>query len=290
MRSVCALVVFVACLVVAPVTAQKDLSAADVLRAVTENFGAYASKISGVTLREEYTLLDVSGGRIINTRRISSDLVLLDANGRLVALRDPFAVDDNPLREHTPRITNILAKPSQAAWDQAQAYAGESVRYFQDEIIVRLNDPTLVLRFVAPENHMRSSFKIDGKKKIEGIETVGLAFQEVKVKPPAAPNYLLPTPGNAWGRGKLWVEPATGRILRTELSMESDAEMVHITVEYKRDQALDVFLPSSMTDRYEVTERTGGAIGSPGIGRRSFDCRASYSKASFTPIQLNVGK
>jgi len=227
------------------------------------------------------------------TRRISSDMVLLDVNGDLAALRDPFAVDDNALRERTPRITAALARPSQAALDQALAYTTESHRYFLDEIILRLNDPTLPLRFVEPDNHMRSTFKIDGKKKIEGIDTVGLAFQEPKVKPPATPDYVLPTAGHASARGKLWVEPATGRVLRTEISLQSDTETARITVDYKRDAELDVFLPSSMTSTFEVSERTGAGMnnmgaGSPGVARRMFDCRATYAKVSYTPIDLKV--
>ncbi len=278
-----------------PVAAQTGVTAADVLRAASGYISTYASKLSGVTLQEEYTLLDVSGGRIVYSRRISSDLVLLDLNGRVVGLRDPFAVDANALRERTPRITTVLARPSQATWQRAQDYANESLRYFQDEIIIRLNDPTLALRFVDPDHDMRSTFKIDGKKKIEGIETVGLAFQETKVKPPATPNYVLPTPGNAWARGKLWVEPATGRVLRTELSMQSDTETARITVEYSHDAELDLFLPASMTDTYEVSERSGASMnnmgaGSPGVARRAFDCRATYTKVGYTPIEMKVVK
>ncbi len=116
------------------------------------------------------------------------------------------------------------------------------------------------------------------------------------MKPPATPNYVLPTPGNAWARGRLWVEPATGRVLRTELSMQSDTETARITVEYRHDAELDLFLPASMTDTYEVSERTGpatsnmGAAGSPGVARRVFDCRATYTKAGYTPIEMKVVK
>lgn len=290
-RSLAAL--FAACtLLPATLAAQKETTAADVLRAVAGYITTHASSVSGVTLREEYTLLDVSGGRVLNTRRISSDVVLLDANGHLVALRDPFAVDENALRERTPRITTLLAKPSQVAWEQAQAYASESLRYFVDGLIVRLNDPTLALRFASPENQARSTFKLEGRKKIQGVDTVGLAFQETKV---SQPGYILETPGNASARGKLWVEPATGRILRTELSLQSDTESARITVDYKRDPDLDAWLPASMVDTYEVSERVGTGMsnmgaGSPGIARRSFDCRATYSKVSHTPIQLKVVK
>lgn len=293
MARVRSLVVVVAVLVLAaPVTAQKTPPVADVLKAVTDYLASYAPRVSGVSLEEEYTLLEVSGGRVGLTRRITSDVVLLNLAGRILGLRDPFLVDDNALRERTPRVTTLLAKPSEAAWARAQAYAGESARFFLDELILRLNDPTLTLQYVLPDNQARVTYKIDGRKKIAGVDTVVLKFQETKTKPPA---YIVDTPGKAVASGKLWIEPATGRVLRTELSMQSDSESAHITVDYAHNAELDLWLPSAMVDTYEATERVGTGMsnmgaGTPGVARRSFDCRASYANARLTPIDLRVAK
>ncbi len=293
MRRVRALaVLLVPALASIPLSAQKAPPVADVLRVAGEYLASYASRVSGVTLEEDYTLLDVSGGRLGLTRRIASDVVLLNLDGNVMGLRDPFAVDANPLRDRTPRITALLAKPSEAVWARAMAYAGESARYLQDELILRLNDPTLTLRFLAPGNQARVSCKIDGRKKIAGVETVVLRFQETKSTPPA---YILDTPGKASASGKLWIDPATGRIHRTELSMQSDSESAHVIVDYAHDAGLDLWLPSSMTDTYEATERVGTGMsnmgaGTPGVARRSFDCRAAYSNARLTPIDLHITK
>jgi len=288
-----------------------------------------------------------------------------------MGLRDPFAVDDNALRERIPRITTLLASPSQAAWARAQEYAGEYVRYFLDDLILRFNDPTLTLRFLAPGNQARVTYKIDGGKKIGGVETVVLKFQETKTKPPVyildtpgkaiasgkvwidpatgrihrtelsmqsdpeyvhvivdyahepgldlwidggkkiggvetvvlkfqetktkPPVYILDTPGKAIASGRVWIDPATGRIHRTELSMQSDPEYVHVIVDYAHEPGLDLWLPSAMTHTVEATERTGTGMnnmgsGTPGIGRRSFDCRAAYSNVRVTPIDLRATK
>lgn len=186
----------------------------------------------------------------------------------------------------------VLAQPSEAAWARAQAYAAESARFFEDDLILRLNQPTHALGFVAPENQARVTYKVDGRRKIGGIETVVLKFQEMKVKPPV---YILDTPGKAIASGKLWIDPATGRIHRTELSRQSDSESAHIIVDYAPSAALDLWLPSSMVDTYEVTERVGPGISSPGgsapgLARRSFDCRATYPNARLTPIDMRVTK
>src|SRR3990170_4657046 len=164
----------------APVAAQKGPAPADVLRVATEYLEEYAPRVSGVTLEEAYTMLDVSGGRVAGTQRLTSDVVLLNLAGEVIALRDAFAIDNNPLREREPRITALLARPTVAAWNRAQAYAAESLRHMQAELIARVNEPTLALLFIAAENQSRVTYKIDGRKRLDGVEVVGLRFEEPK--------------------------------------------------------------------------------------------------------------
>jgi len=149
-------------------------------------------------------------------------------------------VDENPLRER-PRITTLLATPSAEAWARAQAHAGEFVRYFQDDLILGFNDPTLTLRFLAPENQARVTFKVEGRKKIGGVETAVLSFRETKTKPPAYLD-ILDTPGKAIASGKLWIDPPTGRIHQSELSMQSDSKYAYVVVDYAVEAALDRWL------------------------------------------------
>jgi len=272
----------------APVAAQKGPAPADVLRAGTEYLSAYAPRVSGVTLEEEYTMLDVSGGRVSGTQRLTSDVVLLNLAGKVIALRDSFAIDNNPLRERVPRITSLLVKPTTSAWERAQAYASESFRHMQAELIARVNEPTLALLFLAPEYQSRVTFKIDGRKRMDGVEVVGLRFEEPKAK---NPSYVIKTHGDAVASGRLWIDPATGRIHQTELSLRSSSESARITVTYAHDPSLDLWLPSAMIDAYEESVATG-AVSNMGGGannvRRSFDCRARYSNPRPTPIVLAV--
>jgi hypothetical protein len=77
--------------------------------------------------------------------------------------------------------------------------------------------------------------------------------------------------------------------------MQSESESVHIIVDYAREAALDVWLPSSMMETYSITERVGPALsvtrdGPAGIATRAYECRASYSNARFTPILMQGTK
>ena len=274
----------------APAAAQKGPTAADLLRLANEYLTAYAPRVSGVTLEEQYTMTDVSSGKMLVPVRLSSDVVLLNLAGKVIALRDPFAIDNAPVRAREPRITTLLARPTLAAWEQAQAYVNESMLHFPLDLIVKLNEPTLALHAVAPVNQPRLTYKIDGRKKLDGVETVGLRFDEPK-NPQAA--YIFPTHGKAAASGRLWVDPSNGRIHRTDLSLQSAIETARISVTYARDPTLDLWLPTTMYDDYGTSEPTGG-VSNMGVGaynaRRSFECRATYSNVRFTPIELTVAK
>ena len=230
-------------------------------------------------------MTDVSSGHMLTPVRLSSDVVLLNLAGRVIALRDPFAIDSQPVRAREPRITTLLAKPTLAAWEQAQAFVRESMLHFPLDLIVKLNEPTLALHAISSANQSRLAYKVDGRKKLDAVDTVGLRFDERKNE---QASYIFPTQGNALASGRLWVDPATGRVHRTELSLQSSTETARISVSYTRDPSLDLWLPTEMYDDYSLAEPTGGMNNTN--ARRSFQNRAAYSNARLTPIELTVAK
>jgi hypothetical protein len=260
------------------------------LKAATAYLATYAPKVSGVSLEELYTITEVSSGRMSTPQRLSSDVVLLNLAGKVISLRDAYAIDNNPLRERQPRIVSLLVKPTTQTWEQAQTYAAESYRHMKSELIARLNDPTLALQFLAAENRPTLTFKLDGRKKFDGVETLGLRFQEPKNRDAS---YILKTRGKALASGRLWTDPSTGRIHQTELWLQSGSETVRVTVTYSRDATLDLWLPSLMLDDYQTSERTGefSNMGAGGYNaRQAFECRGAYSNPRYTPIELSVAR
>jgi hypothetical protein len=261
-----------------------------VLESASDYLATYAPKVSGVSLDEQYTITEVSGGRMSTPQRLSSDVVLLNLAGKVISLRDAYAIDNSPIRERQPRIVSLLAKPTTETWEQAQAYVSETFRHMKHELIAKMNEPTLALQFLSADYKNRVTFKLDGKKKLDGVETLGLRFQEPKNK---EQSYIMGTRGKAVSSGRLWTDPATGRIHQTELWLQSGSETVRVTVTYAREATLDVWLPSTMFDEYQTSERTGefSNMGAGGYNaRQAFECRATYSNARRTPIDLSVPK
>lgn len=282
-------------LVVSAAPAMQAPQLPDLLRLTADYHADYVTRISGASLDEQYQLIDVTGGKMQAVTRISSDVVFVNLNGGVTALRDAYAIDTKPLRPRAPRITTLLAAPATPTmkdWDTVIRFPAESSVYFALDIILKVNEPTTALRFIAASAQPSLKYKLQGQKKINGVQTVGLNFDE-----PAAQDkkYLLATRSNARASGRLWVDPATGAVHQTELWVESKGESANVTVKYASHPALGLLLPSESNEQYEEREAASGprddsrGVPSGRAGSRiSFQAQAKYSKPAHSPIDLQA--
>jgi len=269
-----------------PVHEQKP-ALEDVLARAADYHAAYATRISGVTLEERYNLIQLVAGRMQTPDRFTSDVVLLNVNGRILSLRDPFAIDNKPLRERTPRITDLLVQPTADGWRRAQDYAAEQHFRFLSDLILALNDPTLALQFLAPGMQSKVAFKLEKHETMNGAPVVRVGFSEIAA--PETP-FALRTRGNASASGRLWIGVADGAVHKSELRAASATESVVVTVSYAKDATLDQWLPKKMNETYQwkelddvLSNRDVGAYGA----RLFFQADASYSNPRYTPIDLS---
>jgi hypothetical protein len=276
-------------------SAEQAPSLPDLLKLAGEYHTDFSNRVSGAALEEQYQLTDVTGGKMQAITRIASDVVFVNLNGGIAALRDAFAVDTKPLRERTPRITALLARPAATVkdWETVIGFPAEGSRYFGLDITLKVNEPTMALRFIGVGVQPSLKYKLDGKKKINGIETIGIAFEE-----PAGQEtkYILGTRSNARATGRVWVDPATGAVHQTELWVESKGESANVSVKYAVHAALNLILPSETTETYEEREAASGprdfnrgaTNSGRGGSRISFQASAKYSKPTYAPIDLRT--
>jgi hypothetical protein len=269
-----------------PAHAQKP-ALADVLGLAAGYHAAYAARVSGVTLEERYSLIQLIAGRMQPPSRFTSDVVLLNVNGRILSLRDPFAIDNTPLRERTPRITDLLAEPTVDGWQRAQAYAAEQHFRFISDLILALNDPTLALQFLARTMQPKLTFKLEKHETMNGVPVVRVGFTEI-AEPETS--FVLRTRGNASAAGRLWIGVADGALHKSELRAASPTESVVVTVTYGKDPTLDLWLPQKMNETYQWKE-LDDVMSNRGVGaygaRLFFQADASYSNPRYTPIDLS---
>ena len=271
--------------VIATPDAQKP-ALADLLARAAEYHTSFTARASGTLLDEHYTFIQVTAGRMHTPAHFRSDVILLNVNGRMIGLRDPYALDNVPLRERTPRIIELLREPTLSAWDQAQKYAAESHFRFVSEIVLALNDPAIALRFISAELQPKLTWKFEGMKRLDGVELASIGFKETGDRDT---RYSLGTLGNAAASGRFFVDPATGSVRKTELWANSATEAVVSTVTYAEHTPLELWLPQKMMQTFEWKElhdvKSNRDVGAYGA-RLFFQANATYSDPRHTPIDL----
>ena len=209
--------------------------------------------------------------RALERRRTRSD-VLVIANDATdwVVFRDVFEVDGKPLRDRDERLETLLLHPSSDAFAQAQRIAAESARFnvnFRGLSFSRtLNNPMMALRFLTARNQHRSQFRIAGTSVIAGVNVVELRFEEQKT-----PRVLV-TPSDSAAAGKFWIEPASGRVLRSEVRIQTAVFAVPIASTIRMSFAIDPKIGLQVPVGMDEIHVMGAGV------YQSIEARATYSK------------
>lgn len=265
-------------------TAQRAPDLDAILTVARQYAATYAATVSGVSLDELLILLETSGAVKRVPYRIASDLVLVKFDDRLTGLRDPFAVDTRPVRERQPRIIQALSEPTQANLNLVQKYVRENTAYLLHNVVIWYSDPVLALQYITPANADKLTFKLEGSKKINGVQTVGVGFKER----PDGPRVLSVIPGKAESWGRLWIDPATGAIHMTELWVQSQTDVARVQVKFEKDAKLGWLLPRQASHNLEWREWGNNYTTTMGASaiKLSFESNAEYRNARYTPIDL----
>lgn len=265
------------------VGAQPEPTLPELLRLGAEYVAAYPARASGVVLEEHYRLTEISGGRMRTPKRIASDVILVNGNDQTLIVRDTFAIDTNPTRERTPRVSTVLRSLTQENWQKAQEFSRESAYQFIANIVILGSDPALGFRLLAAANQPKLLYRLDGRKKLKDVAVTGVRFQEPTARDKV---YLLGTPGNAAASGRFWLDPATGAIHQIDLWLEAPTETASIEVKFAVDPALRLLLPSELSGTFEERELGAGPPGSAtarNVSRR-VEGVAKYSNVRRIPI------
>ena len=262
-------------------------SAEELLLSARTYLAGYAQRVSGVTLDEALMLTENANALRTAPQRLASDLILLNVGGQLLGMRDLYSVDTRAVRAKETRIAKVLAEPTPATWQTAQDYAREHAVYLRTNVVLWFSDPVMVTRCLAPEYRGRLTFKVEGSKRLNGVQVYGLGFKESDKEPEKS---ILQIPGYPLASGRFWVEAESGRIHQTEFWPESPAHNARVQVQYAPDEKLGVFLPRSASHTFEARERGTGISGTGGGGnstRITFESTAQYSAPRYTPIDLS---
>jgi hypothetical protein len=195
-------------------------------------------------------------------REMTSELVMVRLPGSAgwVMLRDVMMVDKRRLHDREERLLKLLQSPEPNAFAQARELARESARFNLGRVTRTVNVPDMAIEYLLPQHTGRMKFEAPRRDTIDGAEVVMFRFREVRgpsiVRDPRGVDLLA--------QGRVWAEPASGAIVRTELILRDRQLTGTNVVDFRADPRLPIRVPVKMTERHV----------SPG---ESIDAVATYS-------------
>jgi hypothetical protein len=209
---------------------------------------AYAKQLPAMIATERYQQRFGSGMRK-NQRLLMSDYGLIQVQGdtEWLGFREVLSVDGKPVTDSASRLAELLARPSSQALQQARLIAEESARYNIGPVVRTINDPAIVLELLDGRNSPRMRFSHNGENTVNGVRAWVLRYQELGNPTVIRTRDRRDVPA----RGRVWVEPGSGRILRAEASVEPGLGVTGtIDVTFEHDERMGFAVPSKMSERY----------------------------------------
>jgi hypothetical protein len=224
-----------------------DTSAKAVLAKAVTYLKDYKEAVQFV-LADEVTLQDVFNrlGRQAAHRETSGEFFLtyLPAEGGWVGVRDIAIVDGVPV-EKRDNLRELLTKASFARI--GRQLVDRNARYNIGSITRNMNDPMLAL--VILDDKHRDRFKFD-RRRVEPTPAgplVTLSFTERD-----EPTLVRGADGSRiFSKGELMIDAATGRLVRTVITLKDKATTGTLTTVFTENEKLGLWLPSTMDERYD---------------------------------------
>ena len=262
-----------------------------VLARASEYVVAYGHALSSVLAEERYTqrLVWRSNQALLEERQLLSEIafVRLPDSTDWLSFRNVLTVDGQVLPEAAGRLERVFQESPNKRLSRAQAIAAESARYNLGPIAREINVPTTALHFVHPEFLPHCSFDKEREEDVAGERAWVIRFRErdrgMLIR--RADGRNLPA------KGRLWVVPGDGRIVRSQLEVEgfvrgNGDSKATIHVQWRHDTALDLWVPAQMRESYEGPWRAMSELNR--LERYDIDGTATYSNYRRFTVDVRI--
>jgi sulfatase modifying factor 1 len=205
-------------------------------------------------------------------RDLRSDFLLVKSpqTEALMPFRDVIEVDGLAVRDREQRLATLFLDPSKDAMTLAEQIREEGARYNLGNMRSTIGNPVLALGILQPSYQSRFHFSLRKDDKAPGSATTVVDYKEI-----SSPAMVRGEAGaDLFAHGRLWIETATGRVLRTELLVEQPTIRAVVTTTFRLDDRFGIAVPQEMRERYSLG--SGNRISTVATyGRfRRFDVRA----------------
>jgi hypothetical protein len=256
---------------VAAATAQETATLATVLDRAGAYVAEFHRQLSSLVAEETYVqdwkTVWKSHGRTgftdISHRVTKGDLLLVKPPGAdaWIGYRDVYEVNGTPVHDRDDALATAFRDGSLSTDERIRTLLEESARYNIGGIRRNVNWPVYPLLFLEKVNQYRFRFKVATDRRVtasaaesspSGAFRVSTEIWVVEYDEKMAGTMIrtenhkdLPS------HGRFWIEPASGRVLMSELVAENRALKATLTVSYQSEPLFGMLVPVEMHELYE---------------------------------------
>lgn len=191
-----------------------------------------------------------AGGQM-NLQTIKSDYLLVQLGGDgegFMPFRDAYEVKGRKLRDRDDRLLKLFTSNDKARFEKAASFSSASAKHNLGNVARTINIPLLAMMFLHPRVNERFEFTDGGEETVGGRILRKAAYREV-----ARPTLIKTSRGRDLAMtGTLWIDPFSGTVIRTELNAADPIVRTQVIVTFRRDEALDLWVPEKMEEYYKA--------------------------------------
>lgn len=196
-------------------------------------------------------------------RELVSDVVLVKPPGAAawMTYRDVFEVNGLSVRDRRERLLQLFRNDSPSTDDRVRSVLAESSQYNIGDIQRNLNTPVYTLLFLEAANQPRfkwarttdrSLATVRHESETPGAFRVATEIWVVAYDEKQSGTMIRTTDNRDFpARGRFWIDPDTGRVLMSELSMQNRRIKATIDVSFQSEPLFGLLVPIEMRERYE---------------------------------------
>ena len=192
-----------------------------------------------------------SGGTVQRRKLKSNYFLIRLPDGRAwYGFREVTSVDGDVIPAAKRSMADVLSERTPDAVEEALAMTRANAQYNIGGVYRTINVPVQALEMFVPQFHPRFEFQHAGRDKVRGQQAVVVGFKERSMPTLISDGFG----GDVISSGRLWLEPGTGAVFRTELHFSGPAASYlkenSLRVDYEFDARVQILVPREMEETY----------------------------------------
>lgn len=246
-----------------------DPTVPQLLAAAGRYVAGYESSFGAMVAQERYqqsTNGPANSRYGVTRRETTGDMLLFNSatgsgGAGWMALHDIQTMDTKPFPSEPGRLAALAANPARETLADAMRISAMTETYAIGNWPHTPPIPTGALIYLRAARQPFGVFEFDSMKTVGDVRVAVLKFSE-------RPHARMTDADDFTTTGRFWIEPETGRVVQTELSLSSVTYTSKIEVQYASAPGMELWMPVGMFDQYNVTQlvqTSGGRIGGAAV-------------------------